>query len=61
MTLDLQGEKLLLIHMVVGEDMEEVLSLGKTLQRWIDQLRMLLDGLQRIWLQMDFVSGQWFR
>ena len=61
MTLDLQGEKLLLIHMVVGEDMEEVLSLGKTLQKWIDQLRMLLDGLQRIWLQMDFVSGQWFR
>ena len=46
--LDLQVEKLLLIPMVDGEDMEEALSQEKMEQKLIDQQHMLLDGYPRI-------------
>lgn len=61
MMLGLLGEKLLLILMEDGEDMEEGLSLEKILLKLIDRLHMPPDGLLRILLLMDSVEDVWFK
>lgn len=42
-----------------GEDMEEVHFQERILLKWIDQLPMQQDGLQKIWLLTGFVKDVW--
>ena len=57
----LQEGKSLLIHMVDGEDTEEVLFQEKTRQKLTGQLHTPQDGLLKIWLPMDSAQESWFK
>lgn len=54
-------EKLFVIHMEVGEVMEEVLSVEKTQAKLIEVELMLQDGLLKVWLVMDIVKESSFK